>query len=51
MNLKDTFFANEQDDGDIITTIEPQVQGMLEAELEKAREKWSSDSIRFKKTL
>ncbi len=42
-NVKQSLSDNPQQEGDIVTTIEPSVQLFLENELKATREKWSSD--------
>ncbi|MFZ3011845.1 MAG: penicillin-binding protein 2 [Minisyncoccia bacterium] len=44
-NLRKTLFEDEMLDGDIVTTIEPQVQGFLEKKLMEVRDKYQVDSI------
>lgn len=44
-NIKENFSSPEEKDGDIITTIEPSVQGFLEKELSQVKAKWAVDSI------
>ncbi len=44
-NIKKTFFAKDAPEGDIVTTIEPQVQGFLEKKLAEVRAKYQIDSI------
>lgn len=44
-NINKTFFEKEKREGDIITSIEPQVASMLEKKLEEVKEKYSVDSI------
>jgi len=44
-NINKTFFKDETAEGDLITTIEPTVQGFLEKKLEEVRKKYSVDSI------
>lgn len=44
-NINDTLFDNESKEGDIVTTIEPEVQGFLEKTLENVKEKYQVDSI------
>jgi len=42
-NVEDSFSANPQGEGNIITSVEPSVQLFLENELKNVREKWGSD--------
>jgi len=44
-NINDTLFNSDSMEGDIITTIEPTVQGFLEKTLEEVKEKYQIDSI------
>lgn len=44
-NINKTFLSNEIKKGDIITTIEPAVQGFLEKKLTQVKEKYQVDSI------
>ncbi len=44
-NISRTLFKNEGAEGDIITTIEPQVQNFLEKKLTEVKEKYQTDSI------
>lgn len=44
-NINETLFNSESLEGDIVTTIEPSVQGVLEKTLEKVKEKYQVDSI------
>jgi cell division protein FtsI/penicillin-binding protein 2 len=44
-NLRKTLFEDEAMDGDIVTTIEPQVQGFLEKKLMEIKDKYQVDSI------
>ena len=44
-NINKTLFENKIKKGDIITTIEPNVQSFLEKELEGVKEKYNTDSI------
>lgn len=44
-NINETFFEGKEPEGDIVTTIEPQVQGFLEKKLGEVREKYQIDSI------
>ena len=44
-NIKKSLFKNEVRNGDILTTIEPAVQGFLEKKLSEVREKYQVDSI------
>ncbi|MFZ2072320.1 MAG: penicillin-binding protein 2 [Minisyncoccia bacterium] len=44
-NINKTFFQNEVKSGNIVTTIEPAVQGFLEKKLEQVKDKYQVDSI------
>ncbi|OGI46178.1 hypothetical protein A2121_02190 [Candidatus Nomurabacteria bacterium GWB1_40_6] len=44
-NIRKTLFEKEALEGDIVTTIEPQVQGFLEKKLVEVRDKYQVDSI------
>jgi len=44
-NIQKTLFEDEKPDGDIVTTIEPQVQNFLEKKLMEVRGKYNIDSI------
>lgn len=44
-NINETLFSNEIAEGDIVTTIEPQVQGFLEKKLTEIKDKYRTDSI------
>ncbi len=44
-NIKESLFSNKSKAGDIVTTIEPFVQGFLEKTLENVKEKYNIDSI------
>lgn len=44
-NVNQTFFENEGREGDIVTTIESEVQGFLEKKLAEVRSRYSVDSI------
>jgi len=44
-NLNKTLFQNKVKKGDIITTIEPNIENFLENELELVREKYQADAI------
>ena len=44
-NISDTLFKGEAKEGDIVTTIEPNVQSFLEKELAAVKEKYQVDSI------
>ncbi len=44
-NLNKTLFESDKKEGDIVTTIEPQVQNFLEKKLSSVKEKYSIDSI------
>jgi len=44
-NINKTFFKNKEKSGDIITTIEPTVQGFLEKTISNVKEKYNIDSI------
>jgi len=44
-NINKTFFENKEPEGDIVTTIEPQVQGFLEKKLDEVKERYQVDSI------
>ncbi|MEI6280457.1 MAG: penicillin-binding protein 2 [bacterium] len=44
-NLHKTFFENQVPEGDIVTTIEPQVQSFLEKKLVEVKDKYQIDSI------
>lgn len=43
-NVKESLSEYPQEEGDIVTTIEPSTQLFLEKELKSVREKWQSDS-------
>jgi cell division protein FtsI/penicillin-binding protein 2 len=44
-NVKKTLFENVVPEGDIVTTIEPQVQGFLEKKLNEVKDKYQVDSV------
>ncbi|MFH1608773.1 MAG: penicillin-binding protein 2 [Patescibacteria group bacterium] len=44
-NINKTLFKNEEKSGDVITTIEPVVQGFLEKTITNVKEKYQVDSI------
>lgn len=44
-DINKTFFNNETTEGDIVTTIEPTVQGLLERKLGEVRNQYQADSI------
>lgn len=44
-NLNDTLFEGKEREGNIVTTIEPQVQGFLEKKLTEVKDKYQIDSI------
>ncbi len=44
-NVKESLSESPEEEGDIITTIEPSTQLFLESELKNVREKWGSDEI------
>ena len=44
-NINKTLFENEIPEGDIVTTIEPQVQGFLEKKLTEVKDRYQVDSI------
>ncbi|MCU0660315.1 MAG: penicillin-binding protein 2 [Candidatus Pacebacteria bacterium] len=44
-NISDSLFRGETREGDIVTTIEPSVQNILETELNKVMSEWSSDAV------
>ncbi len=44
-NISNSIFKDEQKEGDIVTTIDPVAQNMLEKELSGVLEKWSSDYV------
>ncbi len=44
-NMKETLFEGKTPEGDIVTTIEPQVQGFLEKKLNEIKDKYQIDSI------
>jgi cell division protein FtsI (penicillin-binding protein 3)/stage V sporulation protein D (sporulation-specific penicillin-binding protein) len=44
-NINDTLFSDKASEGNIVTTIEPSVQGFLEKTLESVKEKYRVDSI------
>jgi cell division protein FtsI/penicillin-binding protein 2 len=44
-NLHKTLFENQNKEGDIITTIEPQAQNFLEQKLKEVKEKYQADSV------
>lgn len=44
-NINNTFFKNKTKAGDVVTTIEPTVQGMLDKTLGNVKEKYQIDSI------
>jgi len=44
-NINKTLFSKQVAEGDIVTTIEPQVQGFLEKELTEVKNKYQIDSV------
>ncbi len=44
-NINDTIFKGSERSGDVVTSIEPQVQGFLETKLSEVRTKYTVDSI------
>jgi len=44
-NISKTLFKSEASEGDVVTTIEPQVQSFLENKLNEVKEKYQVDSI------
>lgn len=44
-NINKTFFKNENKAGNVITSIEPNVQGMLDKTLKRINERYQADSI------
>ncbi len=44
-NIQSTIFKNRQVAGDVVTTIEPSVQAMLESALNRVESQWHSDGI------
>lgn len=42
-NIKQTVFTRDEREGDIVLTIDPKVQGLLERELADANERWSAE--------
>ncbi len=44
-NINKTFFEKEKREGDVVTTIEPQVANFLEKKLEEVKKKYQADSI------
>jgi stage V sporulation protein D (sporulation-specific penicillin-binding protein) len=44
-NITDTLFKSTTKEGDIVTTIDPQVQHMLEDQLQLTMDKWHSDNV------
>ena len=44
-NIEKSLFANKEPEGDIVTTIEPQVQSFLEKKLNEVEDKYQVDSI------
>lgn len=44
-NIQETLFKNKAPEGDIVTSIEPQVQSLLEKKLAEVKEKYKVDSI------
>lgn len=44
-NIQKTLFENKMPEGDIVITIEPQVQGFLEKKLKEVKEKYQIDSV------
>lgn len=44
-NISHTFFSEQVKEGDIVTTIEPEVQGFLEKRIAEVRAKYNVDSI------
>lgn len=44
-NINDSLFSDEQSAGDIVTTIEPAVEGELESKLEEVNKKYNPESL------
>lgn len=44
-NISDSLFKGEVREGDVVTTIEPSVQNMLERELDAVMKEWQSNSV------
>jgi len=44
-NIKNTIFKGSQKEGDIVTSIEPVVQGYIEKMLRDTKEKWNAESV------
>lgn len=44
-NINKTLFKQEEGNGDVVTTIEPEVQNFLESKLTEVREKYQVDSV------
>jgi cell division protein FtsI/penicillin-binding protein 2 len=44
-DINKTFFTNEKGEGDVVTSIEPQVQSFLEKKLLEIKDKYEADSI------
>ncbi|KKQ34458.1 MAG: Penicillin-binding protein, transpeptidase domain protein, partial [Candidatus Nomurabacteria bacterium GW2011_GWB1_37_5] len=44
-SISDNIFKNEKKDGNIVTTIEPSVQGFLENQLDSVKSKWRAESV------
>ncbi len=44
-NINKTFFSSQSKEGDVVTTIEPEVQDFLEKTLESVKEKYQVDSV------
>ncbi|HNW71695.1 MAG TPA: penicillin-binding protein 2 [Candidatus Paceibacterota bacterium] len=44
-NINDKFFSEEEQNGDIVMTIEPSTQGFLEKKLNEVKNKYNADSV------
>ncbi|MBI2630882.1 penicillin-binding protein 2 [Candidatus Nomurabacteria bacterium] len=44
-NIEESLFEDAEPEGDLVTTIEPQVQNLLEKKLTEVRERYKADSI------
>jgi cell division protein FtsI/penicillin-binding protein 2 len=44
-NVNKSLFSNQAPEGDVVTTIEPQVQGFLEKKLAEVQNKYQADSV------
>lgn len=44
-NISDSLFKGEVEEGDVVTTIEPSVQNILERELDAVMKEWQSESV------